>query len=209
MPSLLQDRLLEVESRIMHSPIEIGFAFNPDGTLVLSKEGEPRQLPLTPEECAGLKGTVFTHNHPLHIAVLGDDATDANYHYVEIPCRGLSLEDIYFACNNQLAEIRVVDDEYTYSLFPDIDSETFSPDSIDLFHEAFHFAYDRFAAVWAALAEAEGFDLDMASEANLYFPVRVILLAAATLGMSYSVTPLGASALSEALQIEDAELLDD
>jgi hypothetical protein len=209
MASVLQERLLEVESRIMHSPIEIGFAFNPDGTLVFSKEGEPRAIPLTEEERACLKGTVFTHNHPLHVVVLGDDVNDLNYHYVEVPCRGLSLEDIYFACNHQLSEIRVVDDEYTYSLFPYNDSETFSPDSIDLVHEAFHFAHDRFAAIWEQAAEAEGFDLDMASEANLYFPVRVILLAAATLGMGYSITPLGALALSEALQIEDAELLDD
>ena len=208
MSSTLQENLQQVESRIMNHPVEMGYAFTSDGGLVLTKEGELRSLPFEDRERAQLKGTVFTHNHPLRIIALGDDESDDHYHFFEIPLRGLSLEDIYFACQVQLAEMRVVDSEYVYSLLPAIDRDTFSPDDIDLIHEAFHFAYDRFSAVWEAAAEVEGFDLEMASEANLYYPVRTLLLAAASVGMAYSVSPLGACALSAALQIEDAELQD-
>jgi len=195
----------------MNHPVEMGYAFNPDGLLVLSKEGDPRRLPFTASEFARLKGTVFTHNHPLHVSQVDED--DQHWFY-EVPYRGLSLEDIYFACENQLAEVRVVDPEYVYSLLPPTGQETFSPQDVDLFHEAFHFAYDRFGAVWDAVAEAEGFDLEMAVESSLYFAVRVLLLAAGAVGMAYTVSPLGVAALSEALQIEDsemetAELLDD
>jgi hypothetical protein len=212
--SLLQEQLLQVESRIMNSPIEIGFAFTPEGDLVFSREGDLRAIPFEPGEDAHLKGTVFTHNHPLSIVALGDDEQDDHYQYFEVPLRGLSLEDIYFACQHSLAEIRVVDSEYLYSLLPAADQDTFSPEAIDLIHEAFHFAYDRFSPLWEAAAEADGFDLEMATEASLYYPVRTLLLAAASVGMAYSVSPLGALSLSEALQIEDeemqaAELLDD
>ena len=203
MLSVLQERLLEIESQIMTHPVEMGYAFGQDGSLVWTKEGEPRRLPLTEDEFAQLKGTVFTHNHPLHIMQV---AEDEKYRFYEVPYRGLSLEDIYFACENQLAEVRVVDPEYVYSLLPAAGQETFSPADADLFHEAFHFAYDRFGAVWDTAAEVDGFDLDMAVESSLYFPVRVLSLATAAVGMAYSVSALGAAVLAEALLIEDAEM---
>lgn len=189
----------------MSHPVEMCYAFSPEGNLVFSMEGDARVLPFNRTGFPAIQGTVFTHNHPLHINLVDED--DKSWTY-EIPYRGLSLEDIYFACENCLAEVRVVDTEYVYSLLPPTDQETFTPADVDLFHEAFHFAYDRFGAVWDAAAELGGFDLEMAQESSLYFPIRVLLLAATAVGMAYTVAPLGAIALCEALQVEDAEIED-
>ena len=84
----LPELLRSVERQIARVPVEVGLAFNQQGSLVLRKAGEQNAVRFTESEVRSLAGSLFTHNHPR---------------------RGfLSAADLLFAHQHDLAEMRAV-----------------------------------------------------------------------------------------------------
>ena len=84
----LPELLRSVERQIARVPVEVGLAFNQQGSLILRKVGEQNAVKFTESEVRGMAGSFFTHNHPQ---------------------RGfLSAADLLFAHQHDLAEMRAV-----------------------------------------------------------------------------------------------------
>ena len=78
------------------------------GKQILKKTGGRSAVSFTEKEAEKMRHSILTHNHP----------TGASF----------SLEDVVFAHENELAEIRVVAMDRTYSLMPPKGTEFFVPD---------------------------------------------------------------------------------
>lgn len=87
---------VQLEDRIRRDEIETGAAFAADGRLVVMKKGAADQVEFTVAEQRGMRGTTFTHNHPL-------DGT-------------FSLADMAMAHQIRLAELRAVGPNLRHSM---------------------------------------------------------------------------------------------
>lgn len=94
----LKAALAKSERHIVNSLREEAHVFDAQGNLLLAKTGTAHRVSFTDAQVARMAGATFTHNH----------------HYTD----GLTMEDGRFAAYNGLAEMRVVDARYTYSLRP-------------------------------------------------------------------------------------------
>ncbi len=98
------ERMRAAEMAIVDRPVEYGFGYDRQGTVVINRRGDAQAFRLTDEEMRQLQGGIFTHNHPRDGSFSGDDI--------------LLLHQL------QLTELRVIgrgDDGviYRYSVRPD------------------------------------------------------------------------------------------
>ena len=77
---------------------EYSSAFDDKGNIIFSKTGEETQIAFKASEIARLKNTIFTHTHP--------------------SSNSFSADDLAFAANAKLKEMRVVSEKYKYSIRP-------------------------------------------------------------------------------------------
>ena len=92
----LPELLLSVERQIAGAPVEVGFAFDADGNVLVRRVGKVDVLRFSGEDMQAMQGHTMTHNHP---------------------GRGFfSVADIEFACTVDLSEIRAVAGKRVYSL---------------------------------------------------------------------------------------------
>ncbi|OUJ68992.1 hypothetical protein [Hymenobacter crusticola] len=87
--SLSGDELLRsIERQIVQSPVEIGVLFDQEGNLLVSRTGTTSGINFVHGELVQMEDGILTHNHP----------------------RGsyFSEQDLYFACDYNLAELRAV-----------------------------------------------------------------------------------------------------
>lgn len=97
----------DFESSIKDNEIEHGGVFSKSGNLIIKKTGEADHISWSREERSVMQGTKVTHNHP--------------------GGAGFSPDDIDFACNNGLNEIRAVGANRSYSMYF-ADGRDFTPD---------------------------------------------------------------------------------
>lgn len=83
---------------IAASAVENSVFVGSEGNIVLTKAGTATSIPYTAEELVQIRGTASLHNHT--------------------GVGSFSDTDVAFASANELAELRVVDDAYTYSMLP-------------------------------------------------------------------------------------------
>lgn len=86
--SRLGNQLNFFENHIRNQNYETLGAYDEDGNIVLQKDGEKDRVNITKEEGLKLKGTFFTHNHPVG--------------------HSFSPSDILCACQNEMKEMRCI-----------------------------------------------------------------------------------------------------
>ena len=99
----------DVEADIrMNKGFETGVCVNVNGEIVIDKRGASNQVSFTQEECKLMKDCIFTHNHP------------GAWQYPENNLlrigNSFSVQDVCLAIANDLAEIRAVTPNYTFSI---------------------------------------------------------------------------------------------
>lgn len=97
-----------VESEIWKKPIEYAHAFNPDGSVTLSKSGDESSVYFSESELLRLKDTVFTHNHPSGLKYPASDPRHEGTSF--------SMPDVGLSIRHDLAEMRAVTPVWVYSL---------------------------------------------------------------------------------------------
>ena len=101
------------EEEIKFNRFESAFAVDEAGNVVMDKAGEQFHVGFTPEEVERLRAgrdVIFTHNHPRGWE-----------HPADSPLRGgssFSDMDVRFACQTELAEMRVVTPRHRYFVRP-------------------------------------------------------------------------------------------
>jgi len=85
---LLPPTLQIAEQWLATLPHEVALAFHQHGELLLCKAGEETKVAFTDAELAGLRDTVFTHNHPSQSF--------------------LTVRDVEFACHHDVIQLRAV-----------------------------------------------------------------------------------------------------
>ncbi len=98
----------ETERQIYTQRFESAYAYKPDGTLVLSKDGERYAVKFDFEEYDKLTGTIFTHNHPRGWDVEASDPRRVG--------NSFSLADVKVASVVKLRELRAVTPAHTYRM---------------------------------------------------------------------------------------------
>ena len=92
----------------MNKGFETGVCINVNGEIVIDKRGASNQVSFTQEECKLMKDCIFTHNHP------------GAWQYPENNLlrigNSFSVQDVCLAIANDLAEIRAVTPNYTFSI---------------------------------------------------------------------------------------------
>lgn len=92
----------------MNKRFETGVCVNANGEIIIDKRGTSNQVSFTQEECKLMKDCIFTHNHP------------SGWKYPENDiCRignSFSIQDICLAISCDIAEMRAVTPNYTFSL---------------------------------------------------------------------------------------------
>ena len=102
-----QSRAIAVaEESIRHNRYETAVAYDSKGNLLLNKKGGSRSVSFTKDEIAKLEDSVFTHNHPSALWQTGIRAIGTSF----------SHQDLTFAVNANLKEIRAVTPTYTFSI---------------------------------------------------------------------------------------------
>lgn len=96
----LRSVLKGLETQIAVGAVEQAFFIDRAGNTILSKTGSESSVSFTAGELAQIKDSTSLHNHP-GIASFSDT-------------------DVAFASANELAELRVVDDAYSYSMRPPV-----------------------------------------------------------------------------------------
>ena len=92
----LPELLLSVERQIAKAPVEVGFAFDANGQVLVRRVGKTAVLRFSREDMYAMKEHTMTHNHP---------------------GRGFfSVADIEFACTVDLREVRAVAGKRVYCL---------------------------------------------------------------------------------------------
>lgn len=91
--------LKDFESSIANKDIEYAGLYSRDGTFIFSEIGTKDSVGFTAEQLDQMTGGILTHNHPNE--------------------RSFSIDDIRLFLNNNLAEVRVVTDEFIYSMIND------------------------------------------------------------------------------------------
>ena len=99
----------DVESNIRQNKShETGVLFNKDGNIVIDKRGGSRSVQFTKDECLLMNDGIFTHNHP---GAWGHSEND-----IMRIGNSFSIQDIALAVGNNLAEMRAVTPNYTFSM---------------------------------------------------------------------------------------------
>lgn len=99
----------DVESNIrQNKSYETGVLFNKDGNIVIDKRGRSRSVQFTKDECLLMNDGIFTHNHPGAWGYAGNDIMRIG--------NSFSIQDIALAVGNNLAEMRAVTPNYTFSM---------------------------------------------------------------------------------------------
>lgn len=99
----------DVESNIrQNKSYETGVLFNKDGNIVIDKRGRSRSVQFTKDECLLMNDGIFTHNHPDAWGYAGNDIMRIG--------NSFSIQDIALAVGNNLAEMRAVTPNYTFSM---------------------------------------------------------------------------------------------
>lgn len=95
----LNQILKEKETEIAELEYERAYVFDKQGNILFTKDGSRNEVSFTGDELALIRGrdAVFTHNHPTYGG-------------------SFSLEDVYFAMKNDLAEMRAVGKKYVHSM---------------------------------------------------------------------------------------------
>lgn len=99
----------DVESNIRQNKShETGVLFNKDGNIVIDKRGGSRSVQFTKDECLLMNDGIFTHNHPGAWGYSENDIMRIG--------NSFSIRDIALAVGNNLAEMRAVTPNYTFSM---------------------------------------------------------------------------------------------
>nr|DAH25947.1 MAG TPA: minor capsid protein [Caudoviricetes sp.] len=99
----------DVESNIRQNKShETGVLFNKDGNIVINKRGGSRSVQFTKDECLLMNDGIFTHNHPGAWGYSENDIMRIG--------NSFSIQDIALAVGNNLAEMRAVTPNYTFSM---------------------------------------------------------------------------------------------
>lgn len=99
----------DVESNIrQNKSYETGVLFNKDGNIVIDKRGKSRSVQFTKDECLLMNDGIFTHNHPGAWGYAENDIMRIG--------NSFSIQDIALAVGNNLAEMRAVTPNYTFSM---------------------------------------------------------------------------------------------
>lgn len=99
----------DVESNIRKNKgHETGVLFNKDGNIVIDKRGGSRSVQFTKHECLLMNNGIFTHNHPGAWGYAENDIMRIG--------NSFSIQDIALAVENNLAEMRAVTPNYTFSM---------------------------------------------------------------------------------------------
>ena len=99
----------DVESNIRQNKShETGVLFNKDGNIVIDKRGGSRSVQFTKDECLLMNDGIFTHNHPGAWGYSENDIMRIG--------NSFSIQDIALAVGNNLAEMRAVTPNYTFSM---------------------------------------------------------------------------------------------
>lgn len=99
----------DVESNIRQNKShETGVLFNKDGNIVIDKRGGSRSVQFTKDECLLMNDGIFTHNH---LGAWGYSEND-----IMRIGNSFSIQDIALAVGNNLAEMRAVTPNYTFSM---------------------------------------------------------------------------------------------
>ena len=106
--SALEQRIRREEETIRRQTFESAFAWDAQGHLVLSKDGQRDKVSFTTEELLRLENAIFTRNHPDGWNHPPSDPRSAGNSFSEI--------DVYFACINNLAEMRVITPKLRFTL---------------------------------------------------------------------------------------------
>jgi len=99
----------DMESNIRQNKShETGVLFNKDGNIVIDKRGRSRSVQFTKDECLLMNDGIFTHNHPGAWGYAENDIMRIG--------NSFSIQDIALAVGNNLAEMRAVTPNYTFSM---------------------------------------------------------------------------------------------
>lgn len=99
----------DMESNIRQNKShETGVLFNKDGNIVIDKRGGSRSVQFTKDECLLMNDGIFTHNHPGAWGYSENDIMRIG--------NSFSIQDIALAVGNNLAEMRAVTPNYTFSM---------------------------------------------------------------------------------------------
>lgn len=90
---------VKFEEGIRRDDHETGAFFGKDGALLMMRSGSPNQITYTEQELGGMRGAVFTHNHPNGMSFSVDDITSGAF--------------------ARLAEVRAVTPGYRHIMQPD------------------------------------------------------------------------------------------
>ena len=105
----LTKAVFDVESNIRQNKShETGVLFNKDGNIVIDKRGGSRSVQFTKDECLLMNDGIFTHNHPGAWGYSENDIMRIG--------NSFSIQDIALAVGNNLAEMRAVTPNYTFSM---------------------------------------------------------------------------------------------
>lgn len=106
---VLYKKITSTENDIrMNKKFETGVVFDRSGNIIIDKRGESFSVSFSNEECLKMKDGIFTHNHP------------RGWGYPEKSLgrigNSFSPEDIYLAVRWDLAEMRAVTPNYTFTM---------------------------------------------------------------------------------------------
>ena len=105
----IYSKVIATENEIrMNKKFETAVVFSMDGNIVLDKSGQQYQVGFTKEECALMKDCIVTHNHPRGWAAPENSMARIG--------NSFSPDDIYFAVHNDVAEIRAVTPNFTFTM---------------------------------------------------------------------------------------------
>lgn len=130
----LYDRVKMYEDVIRDKSTEHSAFFDNNGNVLLYKKGTESAVYFTENEISRIRGNiaVMTHNHPRETS--------------------FSVDDIKFAINNNIGEIRVVSSHFTYTMKSSDNWKSYKPGSkkyatlIDHYNETNRIVYERFSA---------------------------------------------------------------
>ena len=103
------DEIIRVqEDKIRRADRELLLAFDPDGTLQFTVQGDAEAINLSGEQMRRLKGTIVTHNHP----------SARSFKNSNLRAKGASFSngDIVIAIRHKVAELRAVTPFQTFSI---------------------------------------------------------------------------------------------
>ena len=92
----------------MNTSFESAYACDKEGNILIQKKGQATSVSFMPEETAKMKDAIFTHNHPR-----GWKAPEGAMGRIG---NSFSPGDVLVAINNDVAEMRAVTPNFTFSM---------------------------------------------------------------------------------------------